>query len=455
MSEVEKAHVWKKLARRARRKFNVGWWLNRFLPMLVAAALLGAVALVVLRTYRVEPDALWVAGVGAGVVALLAVVAWMLARAHFIDEAKALVRLESNMNLRNALTTAAAGVGPWPVPPDHERRAAANGGLRWRWSALLVPLFAAVLVVAAGLLIPVEGFAKKAELPAAEPLAWEQMDNWLDIIAEQEVVDPEAIEAYREDVRELRNQPQEDWFSHSSMEAGDSLRESLGREVQKLGAEMSQAERDLNVLENFGDQISQEKRGELIEEFQSAVKGLSLGKLPLNAELMETLKGLNPSQMKDALSQLSPEQLQQLREQLKKGAQACKECQGNGQGLPGMSDSEMLLGILREGREGDGYLEGEGPGKGGVSRGRGDAPMFYGDEQDIDGGKIEGVTNTDLSRAAPGDVIGEGEVDHDDSKLPMKSQEAGAVSGTGKGGDAVWRESLMPDEKAVLKKYFK
>jgi hypothetical protein len=168
---------------------------------------------------------------------------------------------------------------------------------------------------------------------------------------------------------------------------------------------------------------------------------------------MEQLKGMDASQMRDALSQLSKEQMQQLREQLKKGAQACKECQGSGGGLGEISESEKLMSILREGQGKDG--EGEGPGRGGISRGRGDAPMFYGDEQNLGAGNLEGITNTDLSRAAPGDVLGEGQTKHDDEEVPVKARQAGAVSGVGKGGDAVWRESLMPEEKAVLKKYFK
>ena len=166
------------------------------------------------------------------------------------------------------------------------------------------------------------------------------------------------------------------------------------------------------------------------------------------------LKGLDPSQMRDALGQLSKEQMQQLREQLKKGAQACKECQGAGGKLGEISESEKLMSILREGqgkgKDGDGQ-----PGRGGINRGRGDAPMFYGDQQKLDAGKLEGVTNTDLSRAAPGDVLAEGQTKHDDEEVPVKAREAGAVSGNGQGGDAVWRESLMPEEKAVLKKYFK
>lgn len=94
-------------------------------------------------------------------------------------------------------------------------------------------------------------------------------------------------------------------------------------------------------------------------------------------------------------------------------------------------------------------------GRGGINRGRGDTPMFYGDEQDLGTNNLERVSNPDLSRATPGDVLGLGETEHDDEKAASKRQAGGEISGRGQGGDAIWRDVLMPEEKAALKRYFK
>ena len=456
MSDSDQAKIWRSLARRTCLKFNVGWWLDRLTPMLIGAGLVAAVTLMVLRSMEFALDPGSLALIAVAVVAIICALAWAIARHRFIGEREALVQLESHLHLKNALTTADHGVAPWPSPPQDGQRADVTTGLRWRWSMVLMPFVSAAIMVAAGLLVPVSSIAKKQELPPSEPLAREQVDKWLDKLEETEVIAQQAIEEYRDSLEELRQQDPGDWFSHASMEAGDSLRDALGRETQQMEADLSKIERNLNALQNYSQQIDEKTRSQLIEEYQNAVQGLELGKLPLNKEMLEALQSIDPAKLGDALSQLSEEQMQQLREQLKKGAQACKECQGGGSGLGEMSDSEMLLGILRSEQEKkNGQGKGELPGSGGISRGRGDAPMAFGDEKELNSGQLEAVTNLDLSRAAPGDVIGSGETEHEIDETKSGPVEAGAVINNGQGGDAVWRESLLPEEKAVLKKYFK
>ena len=81
--------------------------------------------------------------------------------------------------------------------------------------------------------------------------------------------------------------------------------------------------------------------------------------------------------------------------------------------------------------------------------------MFYGDEDDLGTNNIEKVTNEDLSRASLGDLLSVGATEHEEDKQASGSQAGGRVSSNGQGGDAVWRESLIPEEQALLKRYFK
>jgi len=456
MSDSDKANIWRGLARRTCLKFNIGWWLDRLTPMLIGGGLVAAVTLMVLRSMEYPLDPRWVLSISITAVAVVCAIAWVIARSRFISESEALVQLEAHLQLKNALTTADHGIAAWPNPPQNDQRAGITTGLQWRWSMVLMPFVSVAIMVAAGLLVPVSGDPGKQDLPPSEPLAREQVDKWLDKLEETEVIAQEAIEEYRDSLEELRQQDPGEWFSHASMEASDSLRDALGRETQQMEADLSKIERNLNALQVFSQQIDEKTRSQLIEEYQNAVQGLELGKLPLNKEMLEALQSIDPSKLGDALSKLSEEQMQQLREQLKKGAQACKECRGGGAGLGEMSESEMLLGILRSEQEKkNGVEQGQSPGRGGISRGRGDAPLAFGDEKQLNSGQLEAVTNMDLSRAAPGDVIGSGETEHEIDKTKTGPVEAGAVSSNGQGGDAVWRESLLPEEKAVLKKYFR
>ncbi|MDF1751671.1 MAG: hypothetical protein P1U89_02730 [Verrucomicrobiales bacterium] len=101
------------------------------------------------------------------------------------------------------------------------------------------------------------------------------------------------------------------------------------------------------------------------------------------------------------------------------------------------------------------YMERLGMGRGGIKRGRGDAPIFFGEEENLNTDNIEGVSGNDLERAMPADVLGVGETEHDDEQKPYVRQTGGNLSNKATGGEAVWREALMPEEKALLKRYFK
>ncbi|MGK0189236.1 MAG: hypothetical protein ACI9R3_005053 [Verrucomicrobiales bacterium] len=100
---------------------------------------------------------------------------------------------------------------------------------------------------------------------------------------------------------------------------------------------------------------------------------------------------------------------------------------------------------------------GEGtPGTGAANRGPGTAPVNLSKaEADLGSRNLRGVTNDDMSRIQPGDLLGVGQGEHGNDETRAVPTNAGEVQSDGRGGAAVWRESLLPEEKKVLKKYFK
>ena len=105
---------------------------------------------------------------------------------------------------------------------------------------------------------------------------------------------------------------------------------------------------------------------------------------------------------------------------------------------------------------GEGWREGMKPGQGGITRGKGDAPMFHNDEEsNLSTNKPEEVQNLDVSRAAPGEVIAEGTAEHDIDESPVGPTQGGPVNSVGQGGETVWDSNLLPSERAVLERYFK
>ena len=160
-----------------------------------------------------------------------------------------------------------------------------------------------------------------AKAPPSEPLAWAQIEEWMETLEEEELIEEEAIEEVREKIEELRGQPDNEWFSHSSLEATDTLRQTLNQQIQSLGADLATAERNLNALQNYASQLSEEAKEQLLAEYDQALQNMALNGLPLNSELMKALQGIDPKLLAQGqMSQLSQEQLDQLREALKKGS---------------------------------------------------------------------------------------------------------------------------------------
>lgn len=448
MSQTEISTTWRTIARRTQAKINVAWWLDRFTPLLVGISVIMAGIVLYLRSNENSPSTAILFSSFSIALIILAIIAWLTTRQHYVRQQDAFVRLEDQLHLHNALTTADHGIGAWPPAPSAQT---INSGLDWHWPRILTPFAVSFAVVVAAFLIPVTIIQGSSSAPPSQPLAWEQMEDWLQTLEETELIEEQALNEVEEKIEELRGQPKNDWFSHSSMEASDSLRDSLSKQIEQLGSDLTHAERDLNAFQNFSQQMSDGTKKQLLQEYSQAIKNLQTGSLPLNSKMMQALQNIDPSQLKD-LNQLSKEQMDKLRKQLKKGAQASKKAgQGKGKHLPELKEGDLIAYLMQQ----NGNGSRTGPGRGGISRGPGEAPISLGDPQHLGTQNFEAVQNPDLSRAAPGDLVGEGQSKHDIDKSKTGPQQAGAVKSTGQGGDTIWKESLLPAEKELLKRYFK
>jgi hypothetical protein len=441
--------AWTRHAAAVARKINLAWWIQTLSTPLVTVGLVGACVLLLIRR-ELPASPAWMLGLStAGVVALLGGIAWLVARRRFERPEQSLVRIEASMRLRNALSAAKAGVAPWPeLPPK------VDAGVDWHWQRVLVPPVAALAFLAAGLFIPVAARTNPDAGPPDQPLAWENLQADLERLDQEEVIDETYIEEMRKKLEELRAQEEEEWFSHSSLEATDSLKKEHEAQVQKLERELARADKALGNLEKNAGGMPAEQKERLLNQFDQALQGLQNGALKPNPQLLDQLKQLDPKN----LGQIPPEQLQQLRDAMKKAGQACKDCQGGncaGQGDEWLD--ELLDGEGGGKGDGDqpGDKEGNGPGKGGVNRGPGHAPGMLGQEGDkLKTGDLTGLESKDLSRSLPGDLLQLQDGEHDVDKAPVGPRAGGAAGATGDGGDRVWKDSLDPDEQKALKKFF-
>lgn len=173
-----------------------------------------------------------------------------------------------------------------------------------------------------------------------------------------------------------------------------------------------------------------------MEEFDQALQGLQNGALKPNPALLEQMKQLSSKEMKN----LTPEQVEQLRENLKKTFEAMKDGQENGKGE---GESDQLLAGEKE------------DGNGGVDRGPGHSPGVLGKEKEsMEIGELTGLEAKDLSQATPGDLLEFQEGEHDVDERPSQITGGGNTNATGKGGDRVWKDALNPAEQRTLKRFF-
>lgn len=435
---------WQAKAKQVARQVNLAWWLETLAAPLLIAALAGAAGLLIVRRELSQMEPWMPAAAIGGVLFLLALGCWAWAARKFEKPEQSLVRIEAAMQLRNSLSAASAGVAPWPEPV-----AKTDAGLRWQWSRLVVPPLGALVLLAAGLLIPVTARSNGTANAPEQPQAWKQLGSELDHLTKEEVVDEKYLEDTRKRLDELKSQQEEQWFSHSSLEATDSLKKSHRAETERVERELGRAEKALGDLEKNAGSANETEKNRMMEEFDQALQGLQNGAMKPNPALLEQMKKLD---LKD-MAGLSPEQMEQLRENLKKNADAMKDSRGKGEGEDWTD--ELLAGDEGKDGEGDGDGDGNGNGKGGVDRGPGHAPGVLGKEKNaLETGDLTGLESKDLSHTTPGDLLELKDGEHEVDKSPSQITQGGNTEATGKGGDRVWKDSLDPAEQRTLKKFF-
>lgn len=439
MDQTARQRSWESALRSLARRVNIGWWLQTWVPVLLAASFAGAAFILGARTLRPEwgTHLSWVAGAAVVVTCLFA---WWRSRREFESTDTARVRLEDALGLHSGLTAAHLGAAPWPPVP-----AVIKLPVRWKMQQAAGMIALSLAVLAASLWVPVSTLALAKPRLIEKPSAVTQVEEWLETLREKEAADPQSLDEVEKQIEDLIHRPQDQWYEHASLEAADHLRNETGKALQELGAQMEQSRSSLAALAEAGQQGNRETQSELAKMAAENLNGLRSGAMKAGADLSEQLKNIDPA----ALQGMSKEQLTQLAERLKQNAQALREALAN---APQFDFKECAQCLSKEG-----VGEGEQPGRGGLNRGKADAQLTVKrDETQLGTNKAEDLAAMlDAERIAPGDLIGtsDGRQKVDESAYTGPVQ--GGSAGVGEGGAAVWQPQLLPAERSVLKRYFK
>jgi hypothetical protein len=420
-------------------KVNAAAWLDRASPGFFAVGVSAGFGAYALRRSRGEDWALWWTACALAFIGV-SFWAWWRARGSFFRARDARALLEHRLGLNSALSAASGGVARWPTPR------ALPAVLRWRAPATLGWLAGALGLVLAGLVLPLPSRpAAEYRRGAEKPPALAEAEAWLEQLAAKEVARPEDVERLAEMARGLGERTPEERYSHSVLEAADTLRAQTAQAIRGLGASLEEAAQALSPLERPG-QLSDEELGAVAARLGEALRGLREGPLAAREEMARELA--NAAKAAGSRS-LSPEQAARLRQQLAKSGRAATGvlgAQGQGASIAAADpDAPMRSG------------PGEGFGSGDITRGPGHAPMMFRDEaSEAGGGRTETVGGDDLSRAALGDLLAMERGEHEfDPKRAAASSAAGAIASPAQGGEVVWVDRLSPGERAALKDFFK
>lgn len=429
------------------RRVNWGWWWHRLGPALVGVNLGGAAALLLFRQLR-WPLALWFALVGAAWL-IAAGWAWWRARTNFFAEAEGLLRLETYLRWNNILSAAAAGGLRWPGLPAQPIRS-----LQWQWGKSAQPVLASLAFLLAALVIPVSAPPKPALPPPTQlPPALQQAQTWTDTLKEENLVEPATMESWAERLEQLKQKPQQEWYGQESLEADESLRNQLAQEIDALGKNLKKAADLLDALQNLPAGAS--LPADLQAALNAEASALQNSNLPMRQEL---------AQMLNNAQNLSPSQLAYLKNQLQQGANGLNSMPTtmvapgslmSAQGLAQYYDPNAQAAYHSAQDDQLRYVRPNARGAGATGTGGGTNGLSFASPTDLRAQKQQGVNSKNLNSMVPGDVVGIS------ISAPPREQADGAAAGAGggasqgDGGEAVWREELTPQERALLQQYFK
>jgi hypothetical protein len=435
---------WQSAVRSLSSRIHFGWWLDRWVTLLIPLGFVGSFTILGLRITVGLTFQSILSGIASGVL-ISAAAAYLWMHRHRESLAQTRVRLEDALGLKTSLTTAAQGVGQWP--PFRE---GLPSPITFQLGRPILMVAFGALVLAAAILVPVTQTNPKAPRIIEPPSALKEVQAWIDEVKKNDSVNPESIDQVEDKIAELLQRPAQNWYEHASLEAADNLRDVTASDLQQLAQNLAEAERTASALASSasGSGLPQAAKDSLEQAMRNASQSMKGAGMQPGSELMDALKSIDPSQ----LSNMSAEQLKDLAEQFSLNHQTLQEALKKS---PSLDLSKIPQG---KSGEGDGETEKEGPGVGSPKRGPGTTPVTLASEDtQLNSEKIGNLKNPlDLSRVAIGDAIsvtdGTAKVD---SKAYTGPLQGGSAAFPGDGGAAVWQNSLIPAERETLKRFFK
>ncbi|HEX9986567.1 MAG TPA: hypothetical protein VGF69_25140 [Thermoanaerobaculia bacterium] len=436
-----------------RRLYSV-LFLRRFLAFSTAWCVLWGAGVLLLRRGLTEVP--FPPLCGAAGLPLVAVAAWLLARRERPSRDAVLALLDARARCGGLLMASTVdGAAAWEPNVQTIPR------VRWRARRASIAAVAAVLFVIATLYVPARAAERTQKLDVSAEV--EQLDKRVELLKEEQVLPAEqaaTMENALEDVRKntAGDDPAKAW------EVLDSVDEATLRAAEEAAAAAVQKAEGLTRVEAMATALATPG----LDESRVAA---GMKDLAGDAEAQALLQNLSP-ELRKALAEnaISASDLQKLASAAKQGKAALKAQLErlaaakviDPKALSKLADASKLGNrseleeFLRDNSSppklSDAVGEFRRGGKAGVSRGRGDAPMFFGDESDVDGNFREiTLPSADVASLQASDVVG---ISAFAPSPQATGRSTGGALSAGKDGGSAFTAVVLPRHRGTVERYF-
>lgn len=431
-----------------------------------------AVLVVRLAVPGLWPHVLWLAVAAVPVAAA----AWWLARRKLQSRRETIAMLDKRLEAGGLLMTLSER-------PDSEWQAHLPQ-VQALWKNALPRLFprrfasylALPLVFAvAACFVPLrEAKATPVTPRAVAQNATQQLEELKDSLDEAQVLEEEEKKQFEEEVAKLQQETKETPLTHENWETVDALTEKLQLRVDDAAAKASKFEEAVAQLAKAaggdGQKMSPEAQEQLEKDVEEAIEQLSK-RGSESTDINPGKQGAGPKGLKDKLQKLMKDgkaklptdakereqALNDLKEELekekkklselRKKCEACSKCKGGLCDKDGDCESDQYSDKPGESKSGK-------PGRGGVTRGRGDAEMTWGDEADAKGTQFKEVILPPGFADKPKDEIAGIQLIAPNEEAPATAAKGSQRQMDASTGNATWNRKLSPRHRNVVRKFF-
>lgn len=310
--------------------------------------------------------------------------------------------------------------------------------------------------------------------------ATSQLQELLTELDKSDVLKEEEKQELEDEIAKLVEETKETPLTHEKWETVDALQERMRMRVETTAAELATAQQALAALKDAADgdfssldiESMEMLSKDVLETLQKMADQGAFDNMPkdLKDQLQRLMKNggskgpfqlpKDPAELAELLDELDgflqneSKKMSDLRSRCQGGkCQGCAGCEA-GCTCSGPTDVACTCPNCPNGNRAGGQRAGGMPGRGGITRGRGDADLTWGDESTLEGTKFkESVLPPGMLDKPRDEVVGV-TIAAPETDVADSAPRSAARAATAASGDETWKGTVRPRHRSVVKRYF-